>query len=289
MRGLAKASLASAGEAVRSRLEQRRVERRADRQHDARLAPSRLAASAARSRRLVAGDHDLARCVELTAPHFALRASHTRRAPGRRRAEQARHRTVRWHGFLHGCARKRTRGTASRNAITRRPQRGVLAEAVPATSAAPAADVLPGAVHRVRGVSMTGCVLTVALSSSAGPRPRAAEILSERSRGLVESRAHDGALGKGCIMPPSVSPARKHQCKSGRHRHHLINTAPHVNRRPRLEQHVLAGRMRPSRTARRARAGSRPPRCWRDGRPSRPPVHRQPELARGRLNDRMFA
>jgi len=105
----------------------------------ARLAPSRLAPRGALDRRLVAGDHDLARCVEVDRlDHFALRALGTRGAHlVVVEAEQRGHRTgADGHGFLHGLRAEAHEGTASRNAITPAATSAVYSPRLcPATSA----------------------------------------------------------------------------------------------------------------------------------------------------------
>ncbi len=92
------------------------------------------------------------------------------------------------------CARKRTSGTASRNASA--PE-ATSAEYSPRLCPASSAGTLPPAACHARhtataAVSITGCVLTVRSRASSGPCETSAHRSSpSTSRGLVECSPHD--------------------------------------------------------------------------------------------------
>ena len=160
------------------------------------------------------------------------------------------------------CARKRTSGSASakRERARRRPAQRIRRGCGRRDSAASrAACRSPRAIRRRRPrSSITGCVLTVWLSASAGPsvdeRP---QVLAERGGRFGEGLAHDRQCRRSrSSCRPTASPVPEIPSRVSSFAHHRNRTEPQVNPPPTPSSITCCpARMRPSRTATSSASG----------------------------------
>ena len=203
-------------------LHQAAMERRGHRQQHRALGAPRLAGlDGARDRALVPGDHDLAGCVEIDRLHdFALRGLRAGRARRRRRPGRGSppSRPARRHRFLHRLrAKAHQRQRVAEAAARRRP---------PARSTRPGcgrrrspAPARPSRARRGRRrsprVSITGWVLTVRFSCSAGPSASSCqEIRAQRAEASARTASTAGQAGIGLrACRPTANPGRERRMR----------------------------------------------------------------------------
>ena len=217
---------------------------------------------------LVSGDHDLAGELKLAASATSSAAAGLRAHRPHHiviEAEYCRHRALpAGTASCMACARKRTSATASAKSSAPRHQGGVFAQAMPCDHRRRRIRSPPSR-HDERAmpaVSITGCVLTVRLSSSAGPSlDQLPHILAERVRKLRQmSRARRAAARRTASCRPTASPGPEIRMRFSRvacpSDYQRSNTAPQVNPPPTpSSSSVWPGRMRPSRTASSSASG----------------------------------